>query len=222
MVFLKDIKKTFEKMNSWKIRQKNVDFFISGINPPYGRAEILYFGKVKNKYMWLQFISSAIDSLNEKVGKAASWLTILLVALVCYDVAMRSLFNETAAWVMELEWHLFALLFLLGGAYTFKHDAHVRVDLFYSNFSKRDKAWVNLAGGLVFLIPWCILLIYVSFHYGLESFKIREGSPDPGGLPARYIIKFAIAIGFFLLLLQAISSVFKAIIDLQETKRETT
>lgn len=170
--------------------------------------------------MILKNIALAIDQLNEWVGKTAAWFAVLLVVLVCYDVAMRSLFDETAAWVMELEWHFFALLFLLGAAYTFKHDDHVRVDLFYSKFSKRDKAWVNLFGGLLFLIPWTCILIYVSFFYGLESYRMGEGSPDPGGLPARFIIKFSIAIGLFLLLLQGISSVIKAGIDLSETKSE--
>lgn len=168
--------------------------------------------------MILERITNFIDAFNEQVGRLASWLSVVLVVLVCYDVAVRYIFNSTVAWIMELEWHLFALLFLFGAAYTFKHDSHVRVDLFYSQFSDRDKALVNFVGGLIFLIPWCLIFIYVSFYYGLESYKIGEGSPDPGGLPARYIIKFAIAAGIFLLLLQAISSVLKAYQVLQKTK----
>lgn len=168
--------------------------------------------------MILETITKYIDALNEQVGRLASWFSVILVVLVCYDVAVRYIFNDTAAWVMELEWHLFALLFLFGAAYTFKHDSHVRVDLFYSQFSPRDKAWVNFIGGVIFLIPWCCILIYVAYQYGLESYKIGEGSPDPGGLPARYIIKFSIAVGLFLLLLQAISSVLKAFQVLRNTK----
>jgi len=112
---------------------------------------------------------------------------------------------------MELEWHLFALVFLIGAGYAFKHDRHVRVDLFYAKFTPKDRALVNLIGGLIFLVPWCILIIYVSYDYAHVSFLIRETSPDPGGLPARYIIKFAITVGVSLLLLQGISSIIQSL-----------
>lgn len=152
-------------------------------------------------------VKHGIDRLNEYVGRSVSWLTTVLVILVCFDVVTRYFFSSTKAWIMELEWHLFALIFLLGAAYTFKNDRHVRVDLFYAKFSPKDKALVNLFGAIFFLIPWCILIIYASFKYAFSSYIIGEGSPDPGGLPARYIIKFAITIGLLLLLLQAFSSI---------------
>ncbi len=160
-------------------------------------------------------IGNLIDRLNEWVGRLTAWLTALLVVLVCYDVFTRYLLNETRAWVMELEWHLFALVFLFGAAYALKHDKHVRVDLFYARFSERDKAWVNLLGGGLFLVPWCLLIIYWSFDYAQLSFSVREGSPDPGGLPARYLIKSAVPIGMFLLLLQAISMIIKSVFTLK-------
>ncbi|MCB0588723.1 MAG: TRAP transporter small permease subunit [Phaeodactylibacter sp.] len=155
---------------------------------------------------WFKFTSSAIHQLNEWVGRSVSWLTTVLVALVCFDVITRYLFSNTSAWIMELEWHIFALIFLLGAGYAFRHDRHVRVDLFYAEFSARDQALVNLFGAILFLIPWSILVIYASFDYALISFKIGEASPDPGGLPARYAIKFAITAGAVLLLLQGIAS----------------
>ena len=164
----------------------------------------------------LLVIKTAIDNLNEFVGKAAAWLTAALVLLVCYDVITRYLLNETRVWVMELEWHLFALTFLFGAAYALKHDKHVRVDVFYANFSERDKAWVNLIGGLLFLLPWCFLIIYWTFDYAQLSYAVRERSPDPGGLPARYIIKFAIPVGISLLLLQNISSIIKNVFVLKK------
>lgn len=158
----------------------------------------------------LKIFSKGIDSLNNWVGKSVSWLTTILVVLVCFDVITRYLFNSTQAWIMELEWHLFALVFLLGAAYCFHHDKHVRVDLFYAKFSEKDKALVNFTGALLFLIPWCLVIIWVSFKYARQSYLIGETSPDPGGLPALYIIKYAIAVGVFLLLLQAISSLIKS------------
>ena len=98
----------------------------------------------------LNQIVSSIQQLNEWAGKGISWLTTLLVLLVCFDVVTRYLFSDTQAWIMELEWHLFALIFIIGAGYAFKHDRHVRVDLFYANFSERDKAWVNLIGAILF------------------------------------------------------------------------
>ena len=154
-------------------------------------------------------LANSIDALNERIGKGVAWLTTILVLLVCYEVFI-GLFNQSANWITELEWHLFSLIFLLGAGYAYKHDRHVRVDLFYTKFSARDKALTDLIGNLLFLIPWCIILIYFAYYYALESFRINEGSPDPGGLPARYFIKFAIILGIFLLLLQGISELIKS------------
>jgi len=114
-----------------------------------------------------------------------------------------------------LEWHLFSMIFLLAAGYTLKHDKHVRVDLFYTNFSKKDKALVNLVGALLFLIPWCCLIIWVSYDYALGSYKILEGSPNPNGLPYRFVVKFAITIGASLLLLQALAMVADALLTLK-------
>ncbi len=169
----------------------------------------------------LRHFITLVGSINEAVGRAVSWLTTILMLLVCGDVAMRYLFNTTAAWVMELEWHLFALVFLLGAAYAFKHDRHVRVDLFYDRFSPRDKAWVNLIGVVAFLIPWCLILCYVSFGYALGSYQIGEGSPNPGGLPYRFIIKSSIALGFGLLLLQALASIAQSVLVIGGKEKES-
>ncbi len=155
--------------------------------------------------------ADAIDWLNERVGRGVAWLTTLLVLLVCLEVLM-GVFGKSANWLTELEWHFFALIFLLGAGYAFKHDRHVRVDLFYAKFAPKDKALTDLIGNVLFLIPWCMLVGYVSLFYAWDSFKIGEGSPDPGGLPARYIIKFSITIGIMLLLLQAISSTIRSLL----------
>lgn len=171
-------------------------------------------------YRVLKWVQRTIDAINERVGRAVAWLTTFLVILVCFDVIVRYLFSETQAWIMELEWHLFALIFLIGAGYAFKHDRHVRVDLFYTRFSPKDRALVNIIGGLIFLIPWCILIIYISFDYARISFLIRETSPDPGGLPALYVIKFAITLGAFLLLLQGLSSVIQSLFIYQGKEEE--
>ena len=161
------------------------------------------------------------DKIIEWAGRSISWLTGLLVLIICYDVIMRYLFNSSSVAIYELEWHIFALIFLLGAAYTLKHDRHVRVDVFYSRFPKRAKAWVNLIGTVFLLGPFCWILIIQGSDFMTNSFGLSESSPDPGGLPARFLIKSAIPIGFLLLLIQAISLAFKCVLVLFRTDENT-
>jgi len=170
---------------------------------------------------FLKNIISGIDRINNWIGSAVSWLIPALMILVGFDVVRRQLFNQTDAWILELEWHLFALVFLFGAGYTFLHDRHVRVDVFYSEQKPRDKAWVNIAGIICLLIPWVLILMYWSTHYAWQSFEIGEGSPNPNGLPARYLIKFAIPVGLFLLLLQGISELAKSILVIKTTSKQS-
>ena len=155
--------------------------------------------------------SNLIDSINEKIGQAISWLTLILVLVVCYDVLIRYFLKNSVVAIQEIEWHLFAVIFLISAAYTLKHDRHVRVDVFYAKLSEKKKAWIDFLGSLVFLIPFCFLAIWSSKIFVKLSFNLRETSPDPGGLPARYILKTAIPLGFLLLLLQGISLAIKSL-----------
>jgi len=123
---------------------------------------------------------------------------------------MRYLFSKTSAFSFELEWHLFALIFLIGAAYTLQQDKHVRVDVFYSRFSEKIKAWVDIIGTLFFLLPFCLIASFESFSFVKNSFLVKETSPDPGGLPARYLIKSAIPFGLILLGLQGVSVLLKS------------
>ncbi len=157
-----------------------------------------------------------VDGLNERVGRVVSWLTAVLVAVVCYDVFTRYLLKNSLVAVQELEWHLFALIFLLGAAYSLKHDQHVRVDVFYSRFSARKKAWVNLIGSVLFLIPFCIIVIVSSQYFVVSAFHIGETSPDPGGLPARWVLKAAIPLGFVLLLLQGLGLACRSLLAIRD------
>jgi TRAP-type mannitol/chloroaromatic compound transport system permease small subunit len=160
------------------------------------------------------------DRLNERVGQGVAWLSTLLVLLICFDVVKRYLLNTTSVMMIELEWYLFSLIFLLGAGFTLRHDRHVRVDVLYGRLSVTGKAWVNLLGSLLFLIPFCSVMIYSSLPYVRNSFLLREISPDPGGLPARYLIKAAIPLGFFLLLLQAFSLAFSSLLVIVEKERK--
>lgn len=158
-----------------------------------------------------------IDKINAWVGKNISWLSFALVLLIAFNVLMRYLFSNSKIWADELAWHFFALLFLLGSAYAYQNDKHVRVDVFYQNFSLKTKAIINLLGTIFFLFPFCIIVIYTSFNYAQNSFLILESSDQPGGLPARYLIKFSITIGFFFLMLQGVSVIIKSLKTLFST-----
>lgn len=155
-----------------------------------------------------------VNRINSTIGKYTSWLTSVLVLVVVFDVIIRYIFNESSVAIQELEWHLFSIIFLMGAAYTFQKDDHVRVDLFYSMFNLKQKAWLNIIGTLIFLIPFTLLIIYASQNYVINSFTLNESSPDPGGLPARYILKTVIPLSFLFLLLQGFSLLFRSILEI--------
>ena len=158
-------------------------------------------------------ISSAIDRTIDQTGQLVSWISLILILLICVDVFMRYFLNTSKIWMVEMEWHLFSVLFLLGASYTLLHDKHVRVDLYYENYSHERKNIVNALGIITFVIPWCLIILTTSWDYAANSFSFSEGSPQPGGLPARYLVKSVIFLGFFLLLVQAISILIKSLVS---------
>jgi TRAP-type mannitol/chloroaromatic compound transport system permease small subunit len=153
----------------------------------------------------LKHICAWIDALNDRVGRAVAWTTLLLVLVTFVDVVMRYFFNTSYVFTQELEWHVFAFIFLMGAGYTLKNDGHVRVEVFYGKLSPKGRAWINLAGVVFFLIPSCLVFLKTSTPFVMESFRIMEGSPDPGGIPFRFILKSCIPVGYALMLLQGIS-----------------
>ncbi|MBW4689755.1 MAG: TRAP transporter small permease subunit [Komarekiella atlantica HA4396-MV6] len=158
-------------------------------------------------------LSRIIDSCTERIGRFTSWLVLIMVILGVWNVVGRYLGrisgnNLTSNAYIEAQWYIFDLVFLLGAAYTLKHNEHVRVDIFYSNWSRQRKAFADLVGTIFFLIPFCIIMIIFSWDAIAASWQIREASSDPGGLP-RYPIKAMIIIGFVLLIFQGISEAIK-------------
>lgn len=158
-----------------------------------------------------EMIIKAIDQLNSFIGRAISWLTFVLVLLICVDVALRYLFDFSTSGLFEMEWHLFAAIFMLGAAYTLRKDKHVRVDVFYARFSRKQQAWVNIIGTIFFLLPFCYVVFITSIPFVTDAYAMNESSPDPGGLPYRFIIKSVIPIGFLLLFLQGIAELLKEV-----------
>jgi len=165
-------------------------------------------------------IINSIDILNETIGRAASWLVLAMVLLICYDVTMRYSFNQGSVALQELEWHLFALIFLLGSAYTLKHNNHVRVDILYQSqyLSNKHRAMINILGIILFLIPFCVLILITTWPFVENAYYYLEGSPDPGGLPYRYLLKGSILVAFTLLILQGVAELLRNYLIL--TKQE--
>ncbi|MBI1965114.1 MAG: TRAP transporter small permease subunit [Betaproteobacteria bacterium] len=121
------------------------------------------------------------------------------------NVLLRYLFSAGTVWAQELEWHLLVPLILFGMSYALRHGEHVRVDILYAKFTGRTKVRVDLLSALL-CAALSILVIWLSLHYVQQAYVINEGSPDPGGIPHRYLIKSLIPIGFTLLLAQSIAS----------------
>ena len=161
----------------------------------------------------LSRVAKAIDGINERIGAIIRWLALVMVLVGAATAILRyssrglglSL-NLTPT--TELQWYLFSLIFLLGAAYGLRHDVHVRVDVLYSQLNPKKRAWIDLVGHVLFLIPFCIVMLYVSWPAVQNSWSIRELSPDPGGLP-RYPIKMVILLSFVLLVGQGYSQILK-------------
>ncbi|HSE92278.1 MAG TPA: TRAP transporter small permease subunit [Methylomirabilota bacterium] len=164
---------------------------------------------------FLEALSRVVDAINERVGRSIRVLTLLMVVITTYDVVMRYVFRTSFVFIQELEWHLFAFLFLVAAGYAHLKGDHVRVDIFYARMAPRARAAVDVGGALLFLFPTCFLVVVTAIPFVRASLRVLEGSPDPGGIPARYILKMAIPAGFGLLALQGISQLVKSVRTLQ-------
>jgi TRAP-type mannitol/chloroaromatic compound transport system permease small subunit len=163
----------------------------------------------------LQQLVNGIDRFNGWVGETVSWLNLAMVLITFTIVLLRYGFQLNWIWLQESVTYMHALVFMAGAAYTFRDEAHVRVDIFYRRFTERGKAIVNLVGGLVLLLPMVIFLALVSFDYVMMSWSLFEGSREAGGLPFLYLMKSYILIMAGLLFLQGIASIGRSILALR-------
>jgi len=155
-----------------------------------------------------------IDTLNEHTGTAVTWVSTLLVLVICAEVYLREVHGQAYTGLSELQWHLVAVVFLMGAAYTLKHDRHVRVDIIYASRSRVYQAWINLLGCLIFLLPFCALVVVESQSFIEYAWHIKQTSSDPGGLPARVAVKSVIPLGFVYLFLQGIAIAGKSLLTI--------
>jgi len=159
-------------------------------------------------------VTKGIDHISEYSGKAVSLLTLLMVLATFVVVVMRYVFNEGSIPLQESIIYMHGLVFLVGSAFTLKHNGHVRVDIFYRNFSKKRKAIVDAVGTLVFMLPVTIFIFVYSFDFVAASWSSNEGSSEVGGLPGLYLLKSTLLIMAVLLALQGISEALKALLTL--------
>lgn len=159
-------------------------------------------------------LSGAIDLLNEKIGYVCNWLVLAACVVSAANAMIRYAFGYSSNGWLETQWYMFAILVMFGASYTFKRNEHVRVEIFYLFLSERGQLWLDLIGTLIFLIPACLLLAYLSWPFFMQSYVVSEISSNAGGL-VRWPIKFVVPAGFVMLALQGVSEVIKRIAALQ-------
>ena len=159
---------------------------------------------------------NAIDTFTEWTGRIVAWLAAAMAVLTTVVVVMRYGFDTGSIAGQEAVTYLHATLFMLGAAFALKTDAHVRVDIFYRRFSPRTRAWINALGGIVFLLPLCVLIATLSSDYVLQAWRIREISSDAGGIPAVFLLKSLIPAMAFTLLLQGVAEILRNLALLQQ------
>ena len=157
----------------------------------------------------LRQLARTIDRWQDAFGRALSWLMLVMVLVVFFDVVMRYAINRTYVFTQELEWYIFAVAYLMAGGYVLLWDEHIRVDILYSRFTPRTRAWMDFALFFVFYFPSTILVMYTTWPFFRNSFAVLEGSPDPWGIPARWALKGVIIVAFGIMVLQGISETIK-------------
>ncbi len=153
-------------------------------------------------------ISRAIDAVNTRLGKAVAWLLVLAVLVSTINAIVRKLLNTSSNAWLELQWYLFATVFLFCAAWTLIANEHIRIDIVNNTFSKRLRNWVDMIGHVFALIPFCIVMIWTSIPFFLSSYRLGEMSFSAGGLP-QWPAKLLIPIAFTILLIQAFSEIIK-------------
>ncbi len=161
--------------------------------------------------MFLLTLEKYINRFSDLLGLLAAVLMILLVFNVFFDVVMRYAFNDVSIGMQEMEWHLFASLFMLGVPYALRCEGHVRVDVIYETLSQKKKAIIDIFGTLVLLLPFTLLVGWYGLDFAYEAYDINEGSGDPGGLPYRWIIKSVIPFAFFSMAISGVGLLLKSV-----------
>jgi TRAP-type mannitol/chloroaromatic compound transport system permease small subunit len=157
----------------------------------------------------LRELARRIDEFQDALGRALSWLMLAMVLVVFFDVVSRYVLSRTFVFTQELEWYIFAVAYLMAGGYVMLWDEHVRVDILYSRMRPRTKAWIDFVLLFVFFFPSALLIMYTTWPFFRNAWRVYEGSPDPGGIPARWALKGVIIVAFAIMALQGVSEAIK-------------
>ncbi|MEW6257208.1 MAG: TRAP transporter small permease subunit [Pseudomonadota bacterium] len=155
-------------------------------------------------------LSRAIDAVNARIGKIVSWLIVVAVLVSATNAVVRKVFDMSSNSWLELQWVLFAAVFLCCSPWTLIDNEHIRIDIVNARLSRRVRNWIDLLGGIFFLLPFTIVMLVTSWPFFLNSYRINEQSLNAGGL-AQWPAKMLVPIGFALLFVQAISEIIKRI-----------
>lgn len=169
---------------------------------------------VSTKMTLLLTISRAIDALNERIGRAVTWLVLAMALVSAVNASIRYLFNESSNAWLELQWYLFAAVFLLCAGYTLLHNEHIRIDVVSSRLSPRTRIWIDVFGTVVFLLPVAVFILWLSWPIFVNAWVSSEASSNAGGL-IRWPARLLVPTGFLLLSLQGISELIKRIAALK-------
>lgn len=153
-------------------------------------------------------LSGAIDLLNQRVGHLVYWAILAAVVVSAGNALVRYAFDTSSNAWLELQWYLFSAVFLLASGYTLQHNQHVRIDVVHSHLPPRVRAWIDLVGGLLFLLPMAVVIMVLAWPMLADSYLRHEVSGDAGGL-LRWPAKLLIPIGFLLLALQGVAEIIK-------------
>ncbi len=161
----------------------------------------------------------AINKFINFIGTLSGVLMILMMINIFCDVIARYFFQNSAIATQELQWHLFAVMFLFGMSYALQDENHVRVDFLYDTFKPKTKATINIVGTILFLIPFALLIMYGTYEFVMDSYSTDEISEDPGGLTHRWIIKAMMPLSFLFLIISAIGYILENIATLKGENR---
>lgn len=164
-------------------------------------------------------VASVLDRCIGISGRLSSWLCLLLALMVAGDVLARYIWHVGSVAEQELEWHVLAVIAMMGASYTLQQGEHVRVDIFYQYYSERLKQWLDVLIPLLIIVPTAIFIAYVSLRFVQMSYNLHEGSPDPGGLPARYLLKAFIPLGFGLVAIQGVAMFLDGLVKLLQSRQ---
>ena len=159
----------------------------------------------------MQALIDNIERFIDWSGRTVSWLTLLMVIVTFIIVVLRYVFDVGWIALQESVTYMHAMVFLVGASWTLQQQAHVRVDIFYSRFSPRTKAWVDLGGSLLMLLPVMIFVGWISWAYVIDSWGVLEGSREAGGLPAVFLLKSLILVMAAMLMLQALVQIARSV-----------